>query len=176
MRTVSGRMVDIMDLKPSDIDILDICHNLSHSNRFGGATRYPYSVGQHSCLISSIDCPTCPGPDRRIHRKQKFAHDWSEAYWGDMPRPMKYLDGMQAYRDGELYAQSVIFKVFGLPEALPPCVHDADNKMLVAEGIELMNYDYRPQYGQPADVRIERWTPEYTREEFMRIYRDLFLS
>jgi 5'-deoxynucleotidase YfbR-like HD superfamily hydrolase len=175
LRTVSGRMVDVWNFQPSDFNIVDACHNLSQINRFGGATRYPYSVGQHSCLIATIECAQCFGANRQLHRKQKFAHDLSEAYVGDMPRPIKYLDEMAGYREAETRVQAVIFDVLGLPAVLPPCVHEADNQMLVREGIELMNYDYSPQYGSPANVKIEQMSAEAVRLWFMETFRKLFL-
>jgi hypothetical protein len=183
MRTYTGRFVDPMNLKVSDIDIMDICHHLSHICRFGGGTRYHYSVGQHSVLVSQVQCtteclltkPYCPPPDASQHRRQKFAHDFTEAYLGDIPRPIKYLPEFAAYRDAETKAHEVICQAFGIPAPMPPCVHTADNQLLVAEGAALMNYSYRKDYGAPGNVKIEPWTPEETRVRFMDRYRELFL-
>ncbi len=51
-QTYTGRMVSLLDPKPEDICIEDVAHHLAIVNRFGGATREPYSVAQHAVLVS----------------------------------------------------------------------------------------------------------------------------
>ena len=78
--TASGLGFDPEDPKPEAIVIEDIAHALSNICRFGGHTGSFYSVAQHSVLVS-------------LHTNAKFAraglmHDASEAYIGDIIRPV----------------------------------------------------------------------------------------
>lgn len=48
--TYTGRKFYPLDPRPEDVCIEDIAHALALVNRFGGHTRVPYSVAQHSVL------------------------------------------------------------------------------------------------------------------------------
>lgn len=181
MLTITGRNIDVLALRPEDFNIMDVCVNLSHIGRFGGATRYFYSVGQHSCLISDVSfncfCEFGSPDIRKEHRKKRFAHDFGEAYLGDIPRPIKYLPEMQWFREAEdRMLNEVIFPVLGLSPGMPGCVKKADDAMLVAEGLELKFHDYSKQLGPAAHVTIESMTEEEVQGRFMQIYKELFLS
>lgn len=94
VETFSGRFVDVSNPSPESIDINDIAHALSQTCRYGGHCLRYFSVAEHAVFVS-----------RRVERKggspkQQLAalhHDDSEAYLGDIPRPMKPLLG-EAYR------------------------------------------------------------------------------
>lgn len=65
------------------ITINDIAHHLSIENRFGGATRFAYSVGYHSILACNF------APDNL--KLEALLHDAHEAYIKDLPNPLKRL-------------------------------------------------------------------------------------
>jgi hypothetical protein len=52
IETYSGKLVDPFNITESDLDIQDIAHGLSNINRFNGHTVYPYSVAEHSVVLS----------------------------------------------------------------------------------------------------------------------------
>lgn len=56
IETVSGRVIDFNNLKPSDFDINDIAWALGREPRFSGHTTHalPYSVGQHSVEVARL--------------------------------------------------------------------------------------------------------------------------
>jgi len=89
--TASGKRFWPLDPRPEDICIEDIAHALSHICRFGGHVREPYSVAQHSVIVSMI-----VKPENALYG---LLHDAAEAYAGDMVRPLKR--GMPAYRSIE---------------------------------------------------------------------------
>lgn len=51
-RTLYGRYVDLANPQAKDISIEDIAGHLSKVNRFNGATKKGYSVGQHSIFMA----------------------------------------------------------------------------------------------------------------------------
>lgn len=81
MITHSGRMVDLLDVKPEDINLDDIAHALAHTNRFIGHARRPYSVAEHSINVARL----LPEPIKIYG----LMHDAHEAYIGDISTPMK---------------------------------------------------------------------------------------
>lgn len=175
MKTYTGRFVDPMNLTQGDIDIVDIAHHLSNMCRFNGASKFHYSVAQHSYLCSFLPCSCLELGAKKEHAKMKLLHDAEEALFTDIPRPIKQLPQFEFYRERADKARAFIFNSFGLPAAMTDCVHEADNMMLVREGIELMNTRYH-QFGNPAPGPIEEWTPAQAKERFLSRFRQLFLE
>src|SRR6185503_4607277 len=93
--TYTGKRVWPTDIKPKDIDPLDIAHALGNLCRYNGHVKEYYSVGQHSCLVHDY------GPEDPDIRKQLILHDATEAYVGDMVAPLKHLDDFEFYRELE---------------------------------------------------------------------------
>ena len=79
--TTTGRQFWPASPDPEQIQIEDIAHALSNLCRFGGHTREFYSVAQHSVLVSQ----NVPDDLRLVG----LMHDATEAYCGDMIRPLK---------------------------------------------------------------------------------------
>lgn len=117
--------------KVEDILIEDIAHSLSHLCRFAGHVKTFYSVGEHSVRVSYA----CKPP----FELEGLLHDGSEAYCIDMPRPLKYSVGMEAYRHYEKLADSVVRKAFGLLEVEPVEVKEADIRLLYTEKRDLLS-------------------------------------
>lgn len=128
MRTRSGKNVDPLDLKPEDICIEDIAHALSNLCRFGGHCEVFYSVAEHSIRVADIVPPA--------YKLQALLHDATEAYLGDMIRPLKYR--MPMYIDAERAVWQAIAKRFSIQPILHSSVKEADEVMLHTEGIHLM--------------------------------------
>jgi uncharacterized protein len=66
---------------PHQIDIRDIAHGLSLLCRFSGQCPYFFSVAEHSIYVANNL------PDNL--KLEGLLHDASEAYLGDLPRPVK---------------------------------------------------------------------------------------
>ena len=80
--TYSGKLIDVKKPDPELINILDIARGLSRQFRFNGLTVAPYTVAQHSVIVSRI----CKNPKAQL---LALMHDASEAYLHDIPAPIK---------------------------------------------------------------------------------------
>jgi hypothetical protein len=81
MQTFTGRAFYPLDPRPEDIDPVDIAHALSLICRYGGHSSRFYSVAEHCVLMSHAVAPE--------HALWALLHDATEAYLGDMIRPLK---------------------------------------------------------------------------------------
>lgn len=144
IRTFSGRFVRPGFVLRTDVCIEDIAHSLSLQCRFGGHTHHFWSVAQHSVMVSRrmpVGCPTA-------WRFAALHHDSSEAYLGDVVRPLKIEREMGWYRVTERATELTIFEAFGLGDHISlemmEAIKSADNAQLEweqAQGIELRGLD-----------------------------------
>jgi 5'-deoxynucleotidase YfbR-like HD superfamily hydrolase len=161
----SGRVIDLLRPRPEDILLTDIAHALSNLCRFGGHSDF-YSVAQHSILVSMI----VPRP----YAMWGLMHDASEAYLGDIPKPLKlYLNG--GYADLEKIYMKAICERFCLPYEEPAEVKRADNILLVTERRDLL-LEHDMDWGvdqKPAAFIIKPMDPKNAKwrfiEEFLKI-------
>jgi hypothetical protein len=116
IRTFSG--IHFYPLVPriEDICIVDIAHSLSGIARFNAHSIRTISVAEHSIRVASL----LPWRLRRAGR----LHDAPEAYMGDMVRPVKYLEQLEAFRDAEDVLQNMIYVKY-------QCVPDAADLELI---------------------------------------------
>jgi 5'-deoxynucleotidase YfbR-like HD superfamily hydrolase len=86
VRRINGKIMDLEDLRPQDIQIDEIAHALSLTCRYGGRIKEFYSVAQHSVLVAK---------GLYNHSKNKnlalygLLHDAAEAYLSDVVSPLK---------------------------------------------------------------------------------------
>ena len=102
-RTFSGKKIKIKNPQVDDIDIRDIAAALSKICRFGGHSSEFYSVAQHSVLVALM-------VPKRL-RAAALLHDASEAYLGDVIKPLKVILG-PIYAELEANFQRVIMERF----------------------------------------------------------------
>lgn len=137
IQTYTGQQFYPLDPKLDTIKIMDICHGLSMMNRFNGHTVFPYSVGQHSLLMSNI--LMYYGRSDDMIQKAALLHDASEAYISDLTRPVK--NRIPGYREIEARLQKAIYDKYEV--SLTPEDEDfltrADNTMLVLERDQILN-------------------------------------
>ena len=75
MMTYTGKMIDAFDIDPGKVCIEDIAHHLALTLRFGGGTKWPYSVARHCVIMAGEGMPGDP--------LTNLLHDAWEAYGGD---------------------------------------------------------------------------------------------
>ena len=129
--TSTGKCFDLFEPDPDMIDPRDISHSLAHLCRFNGQTREFYSVAQHSCIVAELV------PEE--HKLAALLQDATEAYLGDMTRPLKQW--ISAYRHFEDVIWERVCERFDLVLELPDCVHQADLIALATERRDLMPTD-----------------------------------
>lgn len=175
--TYSGKKFYFFKPNIRMINIKDIAHALSNICRFGGQCYQFYSVAQHSILTSYLI-------------EQKYAlegllHDSTEAYIGDMVRPLKkYIETFCEIEDN-IY--NVIAKKYSL-NISDDCIKKtkvADNTALVAEAYYLMSK--RPglteklgkQFDKRKKIALLRcspknaWSPHIAEQAFLERFEEL---
>ncbi len=103
--TYSGKQVSILQPKYEDIAIEDISMGLANVCRFGGQIGRHYSVAIHSLLVMELaPASLC---------KPAIIHDASEAYLGDVIKPLKHILG-EKYAELETLWMRVICEKYGV--------------------------------------------------------------
>lgn len=164
MQTYTGKLIDLQKFSPEDVRLPDIAHALSLVNRYTGHTTVPYSVAQHSVLVSRLCTPQ--------EAMWGLLHDASEAYLGDVARPLKCL--LPQYQTMEEMVQRAIAKAFGLPWPIPSGVKVADNRALMAEKRVLMSVQH--DWGIEAEPVTNPIVPcgwEQAKEEFEVRFKEI---
>jgi hypothetical protein len=172
MQTFTGRQFYPLAPQVDDIDPVDIAHALSLICRYGGHTTRFYSVAEHCVLMSHAVAPE--------HALWALLHDATEAYVGDMVRPLKYH--MPAYQEAEERVLRAIEVRFGLrhpdeiPTGIPAAVKEADNRILLDERAALLGpapERWAAEHLQPLGVRIRGHVPAMAKIMYADRLREL---
>lgn len=134
IQTFTGKMFNPINPVIEDIDIMDIAHALSLSNRYVGHTTRPYSVAEHSLNLVNY------AEQQNAHEDLKkwcLMHDASEAYLCDIPRPIKKF--LPQYKEIENQLQKIIAERFDLCWPIPDKVLEWDTRILLNESVALMD-------------------------------------
>jgi uncharacterized protein len=145
MLTVSGIAFDVNQPDPDLVKLSDMSHHLSLINRFCGATYRPYSVAEHSCLVTEI-----LERELGLHDPHGLlaghTHDGHEAYFGDIIQPVKHHLGEVA-TVAELRLERAVQKRYGLTTpaaAYRQLIRRADLMALATERRDLL-----PEHTEP---------------------------
>lgn len=161
MQTFTGQQFYALDPRPEDIDSRDIARALSMQCRFNGHVNKFYSVAEHCVLLSFAVSPP--------NALWALLHDATEAYVGDMVRPLK--KHMPDYVAVEDRLMGVIAERFGLSGEIPAEVHEADSRILLTERDALMNpssHLWAVDGLPPLPVNIFAWYPKLAEEMYLR--------
>lgn len=137
--THSGKLIEVKKPDPELITLIDIAAGLSRQFRFNSLTVLPYTVAQHSVIVSRI----CKNPKAQL---LALLHDASEAYLHDIPTPIKNaLPDYQRLEDKWMKAihQAILWDEFyenlDEPETLESEWRDAD-KLALAHEVSTIAY------------------------------------
>jgi len=137
LATASGGMWSIEAPCEAQVHLRDLAAGLSRTCRYAGQLSEEaefYSVAEHSLIMTSW-AHRAGLVRTRSDALLYLLHDGSEAYFGDMPTPLKAL--VPDFRRLEDRAQGVIFRAFGIsPErvtALKPELKRVDTRVRIDE-------------------------------------------
>lgn len=150
-----------LDAKLDDIYIEDIAHSLSLVCRYGGHVPDSYSVAQHSCMVSDHL------PEFKL---EGLLHDGTEAYLGDIVRPVKHSPTMRLYRLAENKLDVLIHEKFELDPGARKLVKVYDNRALQTELLLLFQEEREEIVGvEPLPIkRIPFWSAKRAEREFLK--------
>lgn len=131
---IGGSRVDPLDMRVEDVNVYHVAHSLSRQCRYGGHTGGFLSVAQHSIWVANR--LKTWGHDARM-QLWGLMHDASEAYIGDMVKPLKHDPSMAAFVTAEHEIEKVIAEKFNLPYPMPDVVKEADRFVTVEVEIGL---------------------------------------
>ncbi|SEW02196.1 hypothetical protein SAMN05428988_1338 [Chitinophaga sp. YR573] len=166
--TTSGTKISIQYPTAEMILIEDIAAALSKICRFGGHVRKFYSVAQHSCLVASLLATAI--------MLEGLLHDGSEAYLGDVIKPLKVMLGA-VYGNLEGGFEQAIRTRFGLRYG--PHIHDAikraDMLALELEHEAFQKGNFKPLKRLSSKVDLSDdftrcWPPDEAYNHFMVMF------
>lgn len=165
----SGRKYYPLDPRPEDFLISDIAHSLASLCRWNGHVDKHYSVAEH-CLIMSAKVP-------QHLALTALMHDASEAYLGDVTRPLKAILG-GAYKTIEARTQAVIAEKYGFHAKLPREIEDLDLRITVDERQMLFihndeSHDWMIEGDRGLGIDFECLPREQAKDCFLMRFREL---
>lgn len=156
INTYSGLKINLLHPEPEMINIVDIAKGLGYKAHFGGQTPFYFSIADHSLLVVKLMM------DAKEYDKEMLMlgllHDASEAYIGDMVKPLKvHLDDFVMYED---QLTEAICEKFKLDASLLPEIKAYD---IIAQELE-----YETFFGD-AD-HLASSLPDESVENFLILY------
>lgn len=141
IKTVTNQTINLKNPDPKAIHPYDIAASLSKICRFCGHCDEFYSVAQHSILVSLML------PERL--RGHGILHDASEAYLGDVVKPLKVILG-PVYKELEDTFKDAIAKRF---HWLPPLTKEDESEIKKCDILALQVEDEAFRKGNKARMR-----------------------
>lgn len=162
-------------LNAPEFYIDDIAHALCNNVRFNGHIKFPYSIGQHSMLVTDIADLLAETEDKQLCL-EALLHDSTEAYLSDIPAPFKQL--LPDWRAIDAHLESAMRYQFGLPQERHPLVTKADWLALFMEAELLLPSGVADAFKDPHDLReeaLDMMYEEQLHEDIvpMRLERDV---
>lgn len=161
INTFSGKKFSFENPTIEQIDIYDIAKGLAFKAHFGGQTDNYFSIAQHTMLVISLmpshwknNYPLCMAA---------LIHDASEAYTGDIVKPLKNL--LPEFKVIEDRITEVIFEKFQISLD--------ELKAIKPYDIEAQNIEYNTFYTKTN--QLPYLSPERAFDEFMKEYHRIII-
>ncbi len=177
VQLVSGRMFNPLKPDANQISIEDIAHAGSMQCRYGGHSRFFYSVNEHAIQVSNMIEQWGGTIEEQI---AGLLHDCDEALGlPDLPRPVK--KNMPGYREAGERIQEAVFRKYDLTFPMAPLVILADNSILfLYERPVLMGHrneefwQYDGELRKADKVYIMGLEPIQTKKLFLARFNELY--
>lgn len=125
------------------------------------------SVAEHCWLLSYA----VPDP----YKLEALAHDGSEAYTSDIPRPFKYSSDMEAFRRVEDMNAAVVYEFMGLTYPESAIVKQFDKRIVRNEGEVLLPHcDWFNSLERIPDIEIVGYEPKKMEQLYLDRYYELY--
>lgn len=150
INTYSGLKFSFSEPKIEQINIFDISRGLAYRGHFGGQTKQFFSIAQHSLLVIDLM------PYRFINKPEMglaaLLHDASEAYTGDMVKPLKLM--LPEFKKIEEKITKVIFEKFKIDIHLLKIVKEYDKKAQEIEYNTFFKNKNHLNYLKPEEAQV----------------------
>lgn len=169
IQTYAGLRFHPFDADRQEIRIHDISHALSNICRFTGHTSEFYSVAQHSVL--------CSLKASREAALYALLHDASEAYLGDVSKPIKNCEEMAFYERAEMGVMYKVVQRFNVnfSALINREVKEIDCRMLFTEKRDLLPHNLDWGYSlEPYPEKIEPLPPKEAKLLFLKRFAELY--
>lgn len=138
--TYTRRKVDPLEMVSEDIEVLDIAHALAAQCRYNGHCFGHLSVARHSLWVA--DRVRATG-GRTVDVLTGLLHDASEAYLGDLVKPLKHGPVLgPVFQEAEARVDHALARHFDLPWPWSPLVHEADQYVTVDMEIAALRWTW----------------------------------
>jgi len=163
-QTFTGKQFWPFDPRPEDIDIRDIARSLALQCRFTGHIREFYSVAEHSWLCSYYATG---------FELQGLLHDASEAYLGDVAKPIRPF--FTGYAEAEDRIMHCIAEKFGFDWPMSAVVANADFRLLATEKRDLCAPEPASwgKLPEPYEQKIVAYSWQHIEHLFLLRFKDL---
>jgi uncharacterized protein len=124
IETVTGVAFDVMNPEPGSVNLTDVAWSISKICRYNGHVPSFYSVAEHSVRVAWWLAERDESPEVVL---TGLLHDASEAYVGDMVRPLKrHPEFGTIHQQIETKVAAAVHAALGGIFPHPDSVHDAD--------------------------------------------------
>jgi uncharacterized protein len=185
MHTSAGRKYYPFAPTPDQVDIGVIAHHLATRARWAGATQHPkfkerilFSVAEHSIYVADYVEYELGRPDLAL---AALLHDGSEAFNGDLIRPLKYSpEFSEPFKQVEILNEAAVEARFNVIEQMKqPEIKIADDAVCYAEWLQIVptrqsegDWEQHFKADKPANIEIEMMLPYQAKEAFLdRFYQ-----
>ncbi len=168
-QTVTGIWFYPLDPRVDEVEPYDVGHHLAMICRWGGAVSNFFSVAEHSVIVSLYVDPSIA--------REALMHDATEAYLGDVVRPIKESPEFAAYRAHEDRMHAVVAERFGLRSdaATQTEIKRVDNSIIIDEARALLQHGAAYDHlWKPLGCTIGALSPGAARSLFFARFAELF--
>lgn len=185
-QSYSGERYWSLDPLPEEVHLVDIVQGLVNAARYRGQTKFFYPVLTHCVLVSRAV------EQRALEKGWSFQaskdaafegllHDASEAFLGDVARPLKRMRTMREYRNVEAKWEHAINNAFNIQptKQTTKLVKEVDTRIVLDEIWVLMKdptmWERSGRYPglEPLGIEIPNWTREECIRQFYTRYNEL---
>lgn len=181
IETYTGKKFFVMDPSPLDVNVDDIAHSLSMLCRYFGHVQRFFSVAEHSTVLAWRVLAEINDVGSKHHLRKlqdrgrmfmtALYHDATEAYTGDMARPLKI--NMPEFKAVEKRIGAEIASALDLFWPIPDLIKEFDTRILADERDQAMSRSgnqWQSDSLVPLGVEFQFHRPEVAELEFRKAH------